>query len=47
MCVSADSMRVCCRGIEFWRLTCSTVFKATHESSKAMRMWMGEMKKKR
>ena len=28
-------------------LTCSTVFRATHESSKAMRIWMGEMKKKR
>jgi len=24
-----------------------TVFRATHESSKAMRIWMGEMKKKR
>ncbi len=28
-------------------LMCVTVFRATHESSKAMRIWMGEMKKKR
>ena len=47
MYVFADPMQAYCKGIEFWRLTCSIVFKATHESSKAMRMWMGEMKKKR
>jgi len=31
----------------FGSLMSGTVFRATHESSKAMRIWMGEMKKKR